>query len=140
MGRPEEAIVHFRAAAALYSDDPNTILNIGTYDQLHGNIAAAIADYRKAAEMARNPKTKGRAYNNLGYAYQDAGDLANARASLQLAVQADPEYVGAWIGLGCDGAKDGRLAVGDPNVSARDADPSIRSGLFAAGIGTRTER
>jgi Tfp pilus assembly protein PilF len=109
MGRPEEAIVHFRAAAALYSDDPNTILNIGTYDQLHGNIAAAIADYRKAAEMARNPRTKGRAYNNLGYAYQDAGDLANARASLQLAVQADPEYVGAWIGLGLMAQKMGDL-------------------------------
>ena len=109
MGRPEEAIVHFRAAAALYSDDPNTILNIGTYDQLHGNIAAAIADYRKAAEMARNPKTKGRAYNNLGYAYQDAGDLASARASLQLAVQADPEYVGAWIGLGLMAQKMGDL-------------------------------
>ena len=109
MGRPEEAIPHFRAAAALYSDDPNTILNIGTYEQLHGNFAAAIADYRKAAEMARNPRTKGRAYNNLGYAYKDAGDLANARASLQLAVQADPEFAGAWISLGLMSQKMGDL-------------------------------
>ena len=109
MGRPEEAIPHFRAAAALYSDDPNTILNIGTYEQLHGNFAAAIADYRKAAEMARNPRTKGRAYNNLGYAYKDAGDLANARASLQLAVQADPEFAGAWISLGLMAQKMGDL-------------------------------
>jgi len=108
-GRPEEAILHFRAAAALYSDDPNTILNIGTYDQLHGNTAAAIADYKKAAEMARNPRTKGFAYNNLGYAYKDAGDLADARASLQLAVQADPEYVGAWISLGLMAQKMGDL-------------------------------
>ncbi len=109
MGRPEEAILHFRAAAALYSEDPNTILNIGTYDQMHGNIAAAIADYKKAAEMARNPRTKGRAYNNLGYAYQDAGNLAQARASLQLAVQADPEFVGAWISLGLMAQKMGDL-------------------------------
>ena len=109
MGRPEEAIPHFRAAAALYSDDPNTILNIGTYEQLHGNTAAAIADYKKAAEMARNPRTKGRAYNNLGYAYKDAGNLAGARASLQLAVQADPEFVGAWISLGLMAQKMGDL-------------------------------
>jgi len=109
LGRPEEAIPHFRAAAALYSEDPNTILNIGTYEQMHGNISAAIADYKKAAEMARNPRTKGRAYNNLGYAYKDAGDLANARASLQLAVQADPEFVGAWISLGLMSQKMGDL-------------------------------
>jgi tetratricopeptide (TPR) repeat protein len=100
IGRPEEAILHYRAAAALYSGDPNAILNIGTYEQMHGNFPAAIADYRKAAEMARNPRTKGRAYNNLGYAYKDAGDIPNARASFQLAVQADPEFSGAWISLG----------------------------------------
>ena len=100
MGRPEEAIPHFRAAAALYADDPNTILNLGTYEQMHGNTAAAIADYKKAAEMARNVRTKGLAYNNLGYAYKDAGKVADARASFQLAVQADPEFSGAWISLG----------------------------------------
>jgi tetratricopeptide (TPR) repeat protein len=50
--------------------------------------------------MARNPRTKGRAYNNLGYAYKDAGDLVNARASFQQAVEADPEFSGAWISLG----------------------------------------
>ena len=100
MGRPEDAIPHFRAAAAMYSDDPNTILNIGTYEQMHGNLAAAIADYKKAAKMARNPRTQGRAYNNLGYAYKDAGNIADARASFQQAVQADPEFAGAWISLG----------------------------------------
>ena len=109
MGRPEEAILHFRVAAALYTDDPNAILNIGTYEQMHGNLAAAIADYSKAAEMARNPRTKGRAYNNLGYAYKDAGDLADARASFRLAVQADPEFSGAWISLGLTAQRMGDL-------------------------------
>jgi Flp pilus assembly protein TadD len=109
MGRPEEAIPHFRAAAALYSDDPNTILNIGTYEQMHGNVAAAIAQYKKAAEMARNPKTKARAYNNLGYAYKDAGNLADARTSFQRAVEVDPEFAGAWISLGLTAQRMGDL-------------------------------
>ena len=121
MGRPEEAILHFRAAAALYSDDPNTILNIGTYDQLHGNTAAAIADYKKAAEMARNPRTKGRAYNNLGYAYKDAGDLANARASLRLAVEADPEFAGAWTSLGLMSQK-----MGDPSSAIKAYEQALQ--------------
>ena len=91
---------HFRAAAALDPTDPNSVLNIGTYEQMHGNLPAAIELYKKAAEMARNPKTKARAYNNLGYAYKDVRDFANARAALQNAVAVDPEFVGAWISLG----------------------------------------
>ena len=99
-GRLEDAIPHFRAAAALDPTDPNSILNIGTYEQTHGNLPAAIADYAKAAQIARNPRTKARAYNNLGYAYKDAGDMVGARRSFQYAVEADPEFVGAWISLG----------------------------------------
>ncbi|MGA2903423.1 MAG: tetratricopeptide repeat protein [Candidatus Korobacteraceae bacterium] len=100
MSRLEEAIPHFRAAAALDPTDPNSTLNIGTYEQTHGNLPAAIELYKKAAGLARNPKVRARAYNNLGYAYKDSGDLADARTSFQNAVAADPEFVGAWISLG----------------------------------------
>jgi tetratricopeptide (TPR) repeat protein len=99
-GLVEEAIPHFRTAAALDPTDPNSIMNIGTYEQMHGNLSAAIADYRKSAQIARNPKTKARAYNNLGYACKDNGDLTAAKTSFQHAVEADPEFTGAWISLG----------------------------------------
>ena len=99
-GRVEEAIPHFRAAVALYPADPNSNLNIGTYEQMHHNLPAAIERYTAAAGYARNPKTKARAYNNLGYAYKESGDLIDARSSFQNAVAADPEYAGAWISLG----------------------------------------
>ena len=111
-GRVEEAIPHFRRAAALVATDPNSIMNIGTYEQMHGNPAAAIADYRRAAVIARNPKTKARAYNNLGYAYKDTGNLADARTSFQHAVEADPEFVGAWISLGLTAQRLGDLPAG----------------------------
>jgi tetratricopeptide (TPR) repeat protein len=110
-GRMEEAIPHFRAAAELDPTDPNSTLNIGTYEQSHGNLPAAIELYRKAAGMARNPKVRARAYNNLAYAYKDSGDFADARTSFQSAVAADPEFVGAWISLGLVAQRMGDLPL-----------------------------
>ena len=98
--RVEEAMPHFRAAAALNPTDPNSNLNIGTYEQMHGNLPAAIEQYKKAANLARNPRTKAKAYNNLGYGYKEIGDYISARESFKEAVKADPDFVGAWISLG----------------------------------------
>ncbi len=110
-GRMEEAIPHFRAAVALDPSDPNSTMNIGTYEQSHGNLSAAIQMYKRAAEIARNPKVKARAYNNLAYAYKDSGDLADARTNLQSAVSVDPEFVGAWISLGLVAQRMGNLPL-----------------------------
>jgi protein O-mannosyl-transferase len=107
----EEAIPHFRAAAALDPSDPNSNLNIGTYEQMHGNLPGAIEYYKKAVALARNPRTKAKAYNNLGYAYKEFGDLADARVCFQGAVQYDPEFVGAWIGLGLAAQRTGDLPL-----------------------------
>ena len=109
--RVEEAIPHFRAAVALDPTDPNSNLNIGTYEQMHGNLPAAIERYKAAAGFARNPKTKARAYNNLGYAYKDIGDFLSARDSFQKSVQADPLYSGAWISLGLMAQRTGDLPL-----------------------------
>jgi len=100
LGRTEEAIPHFRAATALDPTDPNSILNIGIYEQMHGHLRAAIAEYTKATGLARNTRTRSLAYNNLGYAYKDLGDLAAAKTSFQHAVEADPEFSAGWISLG----------------------------------------
>lgn len=99
-GRAEEAIPHFRAAYIDYPYDPNCILNLGIYEQLHNNYPGAIEWYKKATEIARNPRTLARAFNNLGYAYKASGDLVKARENLHKAVEVDPQFVGAWISLG----------------------------------------
>jgi protein O-mannosyl-transferase len=143
-GRMEEAIPHFRAAVALDPTDPNSTMNIGTYEQAHGNLPAAIELYRKAAEMARNPKVKARAYNNLGYAYKDIGDLADARTSLQSAVATDPEFVGAWISLGLVAQRAGDLPLAISSYSrAIQVHPSDFGYLLLAGAleasGDRTQ-
>ena len=110
-GRPEEAIPHFRAAVAAYPYDPNADLNLGIYEQMHGDYPGAIEWYQKAANLARNSKVKARAYNNLGFAYKANGDLIDARENLRKAVQIDPEFAGAWIGLGIMAQRTGDLPL-----------------------------
>jgi len=108
-GKMEEAIPHFRAAAAIDPSDPVSNMNIGTYEHSHGNLPQAIEYYKKAILLARNPKLKADAYNNLGYAYKDLGDYADALQNLQSAVSVNPEFVGAWISLGLVAQKSGDL-------------------------------
>jgi protein O-mannosyl-transferase len=110
-GHAEEAIPHFRAAYMDYPYDPNCILNLGVYEQIHHRYPAAIDWYKKATEVARNPRTQSRAFNNLGYAYKATGDLINARENLKKAVQIDPEYTGAWVSLGVVAQRTGDLPL-----------------------------
>ncbi len=134
MGKPEEAIPHFRKAAALDPDDPNNVLNIGIYEEMHRNVAAAIDDYRHAIAISRNPRTTAKAYNNLGYAYKEQRNLKDARASFQNAVTADPEFVGAWISLGIVEEQAGDMAAAIDSYSrALAMHPSDFGYLLLAG-------
>ncbi len=124
-GLMEEAIQHFRAAAAIDPSDPVSSMNIGIYEHTRGNVAEAIDYYKKTVSLARNPKLKAQAYNNLGYAYKDLGDDADARQNLQAAVATNPEYVGAWISLGLLSQKTGDLGLAIQSYSrALKIDPS----------------
>jgi len=144
MGRMDDAIPHFRAAVALDPSDPSSTMNVGTYEQMHGNFPAAIELYRRAAQMARNPKVKARAYNNLAYACKDTGDLGDARKSLQSAVAVDPEFVGGWISLGLVAQQMGDLPFAISSYSrAMQIHPSDFGYLLLAGAleasGDRTQ-
>ncbi len=110
-GNMEAAIPHFRAAAAIDPDDPVSNMNIGIYEQSRGNAPGAIEQYKKAIRLTRNPKLKAEAYNNLGYAYKDIGDYADAQQNLQMAVNTNPEFAGAWISLGLVAQKSGDLSL-----------------------------
>ena len=134
LSRAEDAIPHFRRAAALFPEDPNSNLNIGTYEQMHGNLAAAIERYKFAANVSRNVRTKARAYNNLGYAYKDIGDLSSARESFQQAVKVDPLFAGAWISLGLVAQRLGDLPLATTAYSrATQINPSDFGYLLLAG-------
>ena len=85
--RLEEAIGHFREAAEIHPVDPVSNLNIGFYDQQHGNLIEAIVQYRKAILLTTSPSLKMKAWNNMGLAYRDLGDAEKARECFHAAKQ-----------------------------------------------------
>jgi hypothetical protein len=78
--RMEEAIGHFRAAAAIHPVDPISAFNIGFYDQVHGNLSGAIEQYQRAIILTTNPAVKIKAWNDMGRAYRALGNDGQARA------------------------------------------------------------
>ena len=77
--RPEEAIVHYRRAAAIHPTDPISVFNIGFYEQLHGDFRQAIEHYKQAIVLTTSASLKVLALNNMGHAYGDLGDREQAR-------------------------------------------------------------
>ncbi len=83
--RLEEAIGHFREAAAIHPVDPISNFNIGFYDQRHGDLPNAIEQYKKAIILTTSPSLKIQALNNMGLAYRDLGDADQARECFEAA-------------------------------------------------------
>jgi tetratricopeptide (TPR) repeat protein len=76
--RLNDAIGHFREAAAIHPVDPISNFNIGFYDQRHGDLRNAIEQYKKAIILTTSPTLKIQALNNMGMAYRDLGDTGKA--------------------------------------------------------------
>ncbi len=83
--RHEEAIVHFREAAAIHPVDPISNFNIGFYEQRHGDLEQAIEQYKKAIILTTSPSLKIQAWNNMGFAYRDLGNSEQARECFEAA-------------------------------------------------------
>ena len=109
-GEQADAMSHFYQATEI---DPRRALPhmyIAAYDQQHGKLLEAIEQYRKAISVGQNKSTNARAFGNMGHAYLDLGDMAQARESLQEAVRLDPHKMELWIDLGLAKQKSGDLA------------------------------
>jgi hypothetical protein len=78
--RLEEAIVHFRQAAAIRSVDPFSTFNIGFYEHTHGDLRGAIEQYKKAIVLSTSTELKARAWDNMGRAYRSLGEAGQAQA------------------------------------------------------------
>ena len=109
-GRQEEAMPHFRAAAAIDSTDAMSRLNIAAYEQRHGNLNDAVAQYNQVVHMTRDPRYRATAFSDLGYAYRDLGDSVHAKQSFQAAIELRPRNLRAWFGLGLVAQKSGDYA------------------------------
>ncbi|MGO9647604.1 MAG: tetratricopeptide repeat protein [Terriglobales bacterium] len=109
-GKENEAMPHFRAAAALDSIDPMSRLNLAAYAQRQGHPQEAIDQYAKVLTMTRDPRLRATAFSDMGYALRDLGDSEHAKASFRSAVNLRPRTLRAWLGLGLTEQKSGNYA------------------------------
>jgi Tfp pilus assembly protein PilF len=103
----EQAIVHFRRAAAIDPHDGLSELNIGVYEERTQHWPEAIAAYQQGIAEIQEVDILARAYSNLGYVYQYSGNDGSARDSFERAIQLAPDTEQAWIGLGVLAHKSG---------------------------------
>ena len=104
-GQEEQAIEHFRRAAAINPADADSNLNLGAYQQEHKNLAPAIAQYQKVLAITQDnirltEPLRAKAFRNLGFAHRDLRDYPQARESFQHAVNLNPNDGEAWMQIG----------------------------------------
>jgi len=107
--RIDEALPHFRAAAAINPGDPVANLNLATHLQQEGKTQQAIAGYQLVLRMTSDELLRANTFSNLGAAYLQLGDYARARASYLAALRLAPRTPAAYVGLGLLAQKAGDL-------------------------------
>ena len=119
MGEVDEAMPHFRAAVAINPSDPDSNVNIGAYDQNQNHLVGAIEQYKKVIAITQNTRkqdaqNRTQAFSNMGFAYRDLKDYAQARASFEQAVAINPNDARSLLGIGLMAQKSGDLNIAIP--------------------------
>lgn len=109
-GRINEAVGHFETATQLHNYEPNQLLQLGLFEQDHGYFQDALAHYRSVVNTSADPRMKAAALVDLGAAYVQSGDPAQARKNYQAALQLQPKEIRALLGLGIVAQKSANLA------------------------------
>lgn len=98
--RYDEAIVHFRAAAALEPGDPVSQLNLGIYAEEHGDLRQAAARYEYVLRLATESQIRASAYTNLGTIFFAIHDYAQAQRNFDSAMKLKPVFPAALLDMG----------------------------------------
>ena len=96
LGHPEEAEAAIRAGLQAAPGNAVLWLNLGNIAFARQDVAGAIADYTKAAELA--PRLFAPHYN-LGVAYREGFKFAESEAETRRAGELDPESATMYAGL-----------------------------------------
>jgi protein O-mannosyl-transferase len=100
--RFDEAIPELRAAVDPEHSTADDLVHLGfgIYDQKHGHLQEAIAEFGMALRMAKESETKADAYGDLGSAYRELRDDQLAQKNFAAALQIDPNHSMSLVGMG----------------------------------------
>jgi protein O-mannosyl-transferase len=116
-GRAEEAITQYKAAGALHAYSSEQMVDVGLYEQTHGHVSDAIAQYARALDAATDAKSRAVALSLLGSSFLQAGDINRARMSYTFALQQNPENGVALVGSGVLAERDGKIDLAVEQMS-----------------------
>jgi tetratricopeptide (TPR) repeat protein len=116
-GRTEEAIVQFNAAEELAAYSASAMLDLGVYEQTHGHVQEAIAQYQQSLNAADDSKSRAVALAWLGSAFTQISDFNRAKLSYAYALQQNPDSIAALIGSGLLAERDGNFTVAVERIS-----------------------
>jgi protein O-mannosyl-transferase len=97
-GRTEEAIGEFKAADSLGWYTPPEMLEVGLYEQSHGDVKDAIDEYQRSLARSPDPKERSLALSVLASAFLQSGDIDQAVKSDNGALQENPDNSTALVG------------------------------------------
>lgn len=106
-GRRDEAVVHFRAAAALAPDDATSQLNLGVYAQEQGDVKQAVMHYQRVLQLAADPQLRASAYANLGTIYFANHDYPQAKQYFDSVLHLNRSFPVVLMDLGLMALRDG---------------------------------
>lgn len=98
-GRYQDALPYFEQALRINSADPLANFNIGADLHLRGKVLDALPYYQVTAGQNTAPLLRADAFENMGAAYQQLGDLRLARDNYSKAVQYDPGRTRVYVAL-----------------------------------------
>jgi protein O-mannosyl-transferase len=82
-GKRDEAVGHFRNAAAIEPTDATSQFNLGVYAQEQGDIQQAMALYEGVLEWTSDTQLRASAYANIGTIYFSRRDYARAKEAFE---------------------------------------------------------
>ena len=100
LGRADEAAEHFRRALAIDPENSLAQVFVGIDEGKHGNPLAAVEHFKMALQRPIQMDLAELAYSNLGTAYRNLHDYAQARQCFEVALRINPTDSAAAIGMG----------------------------------------
>jgi protein O-mannosyl-transferase len=98
--RGQDAVEHFRRAVAIDPGNSLAQFFIGLDEGRRGNAQAAVQHLKIASQRPSDNELTELIYANLGTAYRNLHEYAEARQSFAVALQLNPTDSGAGIGMG----------------------------------------